>query len=208
MLFNNPFVMLLALLLGLASPHSAPQYQEYRLVPAESSFRVFVGKTGLFSALAHDHNIGIRSYAGKVTLAPTAIAASRLELRADTRSLAVLDEKISDRDREKITRSMHEEVLESARYPEAIFRSTGISGLKDQGRGELSLLLQGDLTLHGQTRSITIPVTLRTAPGQLRATGRYLLRQSDFGIRPYSTAGGTIKVKNEVVIEFEITARN
>jgi len=208
MLFNNPFVMLLALLLGVASPPAAQQYQEYRLAPAESSFRVFVGKAGFLAALAHDHHIGIRSYTGRVALAPNAIANSRLELRVDTRSLVVLDEKISDRDREKITRSMHEEVLESARYPEAIFRSTGISGLRDQGKGEFSLQLQGDLTLHGQTRSISIPVALRTTPGQLRATGRYLLKQNDFGIRPYSTAGGAIKVKNEVVIEFEITARS
>ena len=34
----------------------------YTIVPSESSFWVFVGKTGLFSALAHDHEIGVKSF--------------------------------------------------------------------------------------------------------------------------------------------------
>lgn len=204
---HHQCLLFLAILILIVNPSPAQSTREYRLVPAESSFRVFVGKAGLFSALAHDHNIGIRSYTGRVLLSPKGMVDSRLEMSVDTRSLVVLDQNVSERDRAKITRSMHEEVLESARYPEALFRSTGISGLKDEGNGEYSLQLQGDLTLHGQTRSITIPLTLRSTPGQIRTTGRYTLKQTDFGIRPYSTAGGTIKVRNEVVIEFQITAR-
>jgi len=32
------------------------------------------------------------------------------------------------------------------------------------------------------------------------------LKQRDFGIAPISIAGGTVKVKDEVLIEFEIAA--
>jgi hypothetical protein len=37
-----------------------------------------------------------------------------------------------------------------------------------------------------------------------RYTGRATLRQTDFAIAPISIAGGTVKVKNEISIEFDI----
>lgn len=181
---------------------------EYRLVPAESRFQVEVSKAGLLSVLAHDHIIGIRGYSGRVLISPRGIADSGLELQIDTRSLVVLDEKVSAGDRAKITRSMHDEVLESARFPEARFRSTGVTGITEGRDGEVRFQLAGELTLHGVTRPVVLPVTLRRLAGELRASGRYVLKQTDFGIRPYSTAGGAIRVKNEVVIDFQITARS
>ena len=44
-----------------------------------------------------------------------------------------------------------------------------------------------------------------------RANGRYrgtvTLKQRDFGIMPISIAGGTVKVKDEIKIEFDVVAR-
>jgi hypothetical protein len=33
------------------------------------------------------------------------------------------------------------------------------------------------------------------------------LKQTDFGIKPYSKGGGSLKVKDEVVLNFQIAAR-
>lgn len=208
MLTSDPLSLLLLLLLGVQGGRASDPASDYRLAPAESSLRVFVGKAGFLSVLAHDHNIGVRDFSGRLVIPPGGIPGARLELKIDTRSMAVLDAEVSDGDRAKITRSMHEEVLESAKYPEAVFRSTGLTGLTELRDGEVRFQLGGDLTLHGQTRPITLPVVVRRTPGLLKATGRYVLRQTDYGIRPYSTAGGAIKVKNEVVIDFQITARS
>lgn len=211
-----PFIMVSEVRPAVRLTAGAKPVREFTIIPAESSFWVFVGKAGLFSVLAHDHNIGIRNFNGKVTIPVDPIGSdglerkildSGLEIKIDTRSLTLLDNKISDGDRAKITRSMHEVVLESARYPEAAFRSAGVTGVSGGGDGRFSLQLSGDLTLHGVTRRITIPVSLLLTSGQLKASGKYTLRQSDFGIQPYSTAGGTIRVRNDVVVSFEITAR-
>ncbi len=225
MISGRFFRVLLALLLSTLVSEVRPAVRlapgakpvrEFNIIPAESSFWVFVGKAGLFSVLAHDHNIGIRNFTGKVTIPndPDGVKGpggkvtdSGLEMKIDTRSLTLLDDKISDGDRAKITRSMHEVVLESARYPEAAFRSAGVTGVDGRGDGRFNLQLSGDLTLHGVTRRITIPVSLQLTSGQLKASGKYTLRQSDFGIQPYSTAGGTIRVRNDVVVSFEIVAR-
>jgi polyisoprenoid-binding protein YceI len=60
--------------------------------------------------------------------------------------------------------------------------------------------VHGDLTVHGQTRPVLVEVTGEA--GHYR--GSAAVRQTDFGIQPVSAAGGTIKVKNEVRVEFEI----
>ncbi len=198
---------LLLWLPAMAGQAQAPRVLVFNVIPAESSFNVFVAKAGLLSLLAHDHNMGIKSFSGTLRMPEKAIGGSSLRMEVDTRSLVVLDANISEGDRAKITRSMHEEVLESTRYPLATFDSAAVADLQTTADGQQHLRLSGDLMLHGVTRRITIPVTVRLEGGRLQASGKYTLRQSDFGIRPYSTAGGAIKVKDEVVLNFRIVAQ-
>lgn len=186
------------------APPAAPvavQAKTYNIVPAESSLTVFVGKAGALSFLAHDHNIAVRSYSGRVVVPAAGPAAGSLELDIDARSLAVLD-KISEKDRKEITNSMNNTVLESGKFPKITFRSVGVSNVNGN-----NLTANGDLTLHGVTKRIAVPVNISATPQMLRATGRYVLKQTDFGITPYSAAAGSIKVKNEVVINFNIVAK-
>ncbi len=178
-----------------------PAVKTYTIVPAESSFTVFVGKAGALSFLAHDHNIAVKSFAGRVVVPNAGAAQGSLELEVDARSLVVLD-KVSEKDRAEITKSMNEAVLESARFPKIMFRSVGISNVNGA-----NLTVNGDLTLHGVTKRIAVPVTVTATPQLLRATGKYVLKQTDFGITPYSAAAGSIKVKNEVILSFNLVAK-
>ena len=196
----------IALLVLLTFAASA-QSKTYTIVASESSFWVFAGKTGLFSALAHDHEIGVKSFSGKVTIPKAGAAAGALDLDIDAKSLAVLDKKVSDEDRTKIFNSMHNEVIESAKHPKITFKSVSVSDVKQTGDNAYGLVVNGDLTLHGVTKRIAVPVNVKITPQLLTATGKYALKQTDYGIKPYSAAGGTIKVKNEVVVNFNIVAK-
>ena len=60
--------------------------------------------------------------------------------------------------------------------------------------------MRGDLTLHGVTQPVELPITLANG----RYTGSVKLKQTDFGIAPVSIAGGTVKVKDVIEIVFEI----
>ncbi len=186
-----------------AAPPTAAtiQAKTYNIVPAESSLTVFVGKAGALSFLAHDHNMAVRSYSGRVIVPAAGPAQGSLELDVDAKSLAILD-KISEKDRSEITNSMNKVVLESGKLPKIAFRSVGVSNVNGA-----SLTVNGDLTLHGITKRIAVPVTISATPQLLRATGKYVLKQTDFGITPYSAAAGSIKVKNEVVISFNLVAK-
>src|SRR5262249_9657483 len=156
---------------------------------------------------AHDHEIGVKSFGGRVTVTESGASGGSLEMEIDAKSLTVMDKKPSEEDKKKIFNSMHSEVLESAKHQKITFKSVSVSDVKQAGNDKYSLVVNGDLTLHGVTKRIAVPVTATITPQQLRAEGKYTLKQTDFGIKPYSAAGGTIKVKNEVVVNFNIVAK-
>lgn len=202
--------LLVSLFLSLLLPVAAiaqTKARTYTIVPAESSFWVFVGKAGLFSALAHDHEIGVKSFSGRIVVPEAGASGGALELDIEAKSLAVLDKKVSEEDRKKIFDAMHNDVLESSKHQKITFKSVSVGDLKQTGNDSYSFTLSGDLTLHGVTKRIAVPVALMITPEQLRAAGKYTLKQTDYGIKPYSAAGGTIKVKNEVVVNFNIVAK-
>jgi polyisoprenoid-binding protein YceI len=179
----------------------------YRISADESNVWVFVGKAGLFSALGHDHEIGIKSFSGSIDVPQLGASSGSLELDIETKSFVVLDKEASEKDRTKIFTAMHNDVLESEKFQKITFRSVSVSDLKPTGEGSYSLTLNGDLTLHGVTKRIALPATVTITPEQLRAVGKYTLKQTDYGIKVYSAGAGTVKVKNEVVVNFNIVAK-
>jgi len=61
-------------------------------------------------------------------------------------------------------------------------------------------VVTGSLTLHGEKRPVTVTVSQKNG----HYTGALSIRQTDFGIKPVKVAGGTVKVKDELRIEFDI----
>jgi len=58
--------------------------------------------------------------------------------------------------------------------------------------------------MHDKEQPVAVEVSLQD--GHYR--GSASLKQTAFGITPVSIAGGTVKVKDEVKIEFDIVAAN
>jgi polyisoprenoid-binding protein YceI len=73
--------------------------------------------------------------------------------------------------------------------------------------GQYMVVLKGELTLHGVTRSQPLSARVGLNGDLLRATGDFPVRLSDYEIRPVSAAGGTIKLKDELKLSFDISAR-
>lgn len=113
-----------------------------------------------------------------------------------TWGMRVLDPTPSPTDRREVqTRILGAEVLDADRFPRISFRSVAIQ------RGEADRWsIGGELEVHGQTR----PVTVNVVRDQGHYKGSTSLRQSEFGITPISIVGGTVKVKDEIKIDFDI----
>jgi polyisoprenoid-binding protein YceI len=102
--------------------------------------------------------------------------------------------------------TMNQRVLETAKYPEIEFASASVA-VNQLGEARYQANLNGNLTLHGMTRPVTIPTQVTLMGDMLRASGEFPLLQSNFGIAPVSVAGGTLKLKDEIKFAFDIVAR-
>jgi polyisoprenoid-binding protein YceI len=171
-----------------------------------SRFTVQATATGLLAKMGHNPHICIRDFSGEVKFDPEKLEASSFRLVIKTSSLGVQDD-ISDKDRREIERLMNQEVLETARFPEIVYQAPSVSVTKMTDM-LYSATLNGELTLHGVTRKVT-GITARVAMlgSMLRASGDFLLNQTDFNIKLVSVAGGALKLKDELKFSFEIVAR-
>jgi hypothetical protein len=102
---------------------------------------------------------------------------------------------------------LSERVLDVQRYPKITFTSRSIS-LVERAAERITLRVLGDLTLHGITRPVIVPVGVRLTPDGLSAEGTATLRQTDFGIQPVTAGAGTVKVKDEIQINLTMTLKD
>jgi len=158
---------------------------------AASTITVRVFKSGFFSVFAHDHTISAPLASGKLDAEKRTV-----ELRFRTSEMKVLDPGVKDSERADIERTMKSaKVLDIERFSEIAFASTSVEP-RDSG----AFLVRGDLTLHGATRSIELPVSFSAG----HYSGTVKLKQTDFGITPITIAGGGVKVKDIIEVHFEI----
>jgi polyisoprenoid-binding protein YceI len=198
------------ILCGVDSVHYAPIKPEgatvdYIVVSKGSNFIVRAYATGLLSAFGHNPTIAIPDFEGTIVLNPDAVEQSSLRVVIHSASLAVSDD-ISKADRDEIDHRMHDEVLESDSFPEIVYECSRLSASKT-GEGQYWAALTGELSLHGVTRSQPVSARISVNGDTLRATGDFSVRQSDYQIRPVSAVGGTVKLKDELKLSFDISAR-
>jgi polyisoprenoid-binding protein YceI len=160
---------------------------------ARSAITIHVGKAGLLSAAGHEHWIAAPISSGFVNESE-----SRVEFTVETAKMRVKpDPKVDEKTQATIQKDMEEMTLDVARYREIKFQSTRVE------KSPAGWNVTGTLSLHGVSKPVTIDV--KRDGGAF--TGRAVLKQTEFGIKPISVAGGTIKIKNEIEIEFQIFTR-
>ena len=192
----------------MANPAPTPPataLNQYVVVPRDSRFTVQAVATGFLSAMGHNPTIGIRDFSGEVRFNADPVQGSGFHLTIKASSLAVEDD-ISDKDRREIERIMQQQVLESARFPEIVYDAPVVS-IEKMGDSLYSAAFDGDLRLHGVTRSERVIARIAVFGSMLRASGSFTLKQSDYEIKPVVVAGGTLKLKDELKFSFEMVAR-
>ena len=177
----------------------------YAIDARSSQFTVQAFASGLISAVAHSPKIAIRDWTGDVDFVPDTLREAKLKVVVKTGSLEVLDE-LRDSDRREIHRVMNNEVLETARFPQAVFQSSSIMGerLKETLH---RVNLTGGLELHGVTNNHSFFAQVAFGVDSFRAYGEFTLLQTDYGMHIASIAGGTLKLQDELKFTFYVVAR-
>ena len=162
--------------------------------PENGTLSVRTGRTG--AAAKAGHNLLIHVTAWQATLeVGEDPARTSIVLDADPTSLRVLEgtggmQALGDDDKASILETIDDEVLKRM---DIAFRSTAVQTAADGSR----ISLQGELTLVGQSRPIAFDLTVGD-DGTLG--GNAVVRQTDWGITPYSALFGTLKVVDEVEV--------
>lgn len=186
-----------------ASPEAATV--RYLIAGKGNRFTVHAIATGMLSAFAHSPNIAIPDFEGEVLVNPNAPDQTSLRLVIHAASLTVTDD-VSAKDHQEMDRKMHDEVLESGAYERIVYECSRVSASKT-GEGQYWAALNGELSLHGVTRSLPVSARVTLSGNTLRAAGEFSVRLSDYEIKPVTAVGGAVKLKDELKLSFDITAR-
>ncbi len=174
---------------------------------ASSRVTIDVGKSGAFSFAGHSHEVLAPAVTGRVTFNPTDWAHSAVVLQFDASALKVTGKGDPPADVPKVQAVMlSDEVLDVRRYPTVAFRSRRVSATP-RTPTTVDLSIDGDLTLHGATRPLTVRATSTLESDGMTVRGAFPIKQTDFGMTPVTAAGGTVRVKDEVQVQFVIKAR-
>lgn len=183
---------------------AAAGLERYRVDAAASTFKVKAFAGGLLSAFGHDPVFGVKDFQGEVRFVTGTFENASVIIKAN--SLAVVSD-IKENDRHDIERTMRNDVLETAKYPEIVFESNNVA-LSRAGTDRFRARVIGELTLHGVTqKNIWLNGEVTLTPEGVRARGEFAVKQTDYKIKLVSVAGGTLKIKNEVKGAFDILAR-
>ena len=127
--------------------------QQHNIDTQKSTLAIHVSKAGVFSALGHEHEVRALIHSGTVDTG----AHPAVEVYVDARELRVIGKGESEKDRAEVQKTMlGPEMLDSEHHQEIVFKSTAA---EPAGPGRWTL--HGNLTLRGQTRPVTLQVTLK-----------------------------------------------
>ena len=168
----------------------------HTLGPSTGTLAVRTGRTGAAAKAGHDLLLHVTEWQATLEVADDSTPAA-ISLDADGGSLRVREgtggmQALDDDDRASIEQTIDDDVLKRQRIA---YRSSSMRRLAN-GR----LAAEGELTLLGETRPLTVELAV---DGDGALTGTALIKQSEWGIKPYSALFGALKVADEVRVEFE-----
>lgn len=176
----------------------------HQIIAGESLVTITVRRSGPLARMGHDHVVATREIEGFVDLAQ-----GRTELRfrldrlsvdeAALRKEAGLETQPSADAIEGTRHNMFTKVLQADAYPWVLVRA-----LREPGAPEM---LRAQVTLHGVTHEYMVPLELKEDGAHALAKGAFVVKQSDFGIKPFAVFGGALSVKDELELKFAISAR-
>ena len=108
-------------------------------------------------------------------------------------------------DRSMRDQRIHSMGLQSDRYPTAAFTlGSPITLPADAANGQVfTASATGQLTIHGVTKTVTIPIQARLTGAQIQLAGSITFPFSEFGMTPPSI-GGFVSVQDNATMEFAV----
>jgi polyisoprenoid-binding protein YceI len=183
-----------------------PKTRIYTIDPASSSIIVQLTQEGFLAKLRPHNDVAVKDFNGKIQVAQNNESDIAVVLESEVSSMTNIDKDMSEFERREFHNVLHNIVLESEKFPTVKFASISVTDVQGSDEGR-TFTLNGDLTIREVTRRVAVPVSVTIKDQELRATGEGRIKQSEFGIKPYTGGLGAIKIADEVKINFVILAK-
>ena len=170
---------------SLALLVAVPAHAQQALQPAQSSIQFTAKQMGV---PLEGH---FKKFGAQIAFDPAKLATSRIAFTVDTGS-ATLGSRETDAELPKPT------WFNVPQFPQATFQSSSIKAL---GGGKFDVA--GKLTIKGQSRDVTVPVTLTQSGATTTATGTLALKRLAYKIGENEWAD-TSMVADDVQVQFKL----
>ena len=198
--------LILAALLSTVAYAGPPATVTYTLDASQSKFMAHANRSGLLWFKGKSHHLAAGDFTGKVELTPDTITPASLQLVVKAASLHETGADFTEPQKQIINKELKEIVLHPDQYPDITFQSTNVTA-KPGAAGRYEVNIDGNLTLHGVTRRVTIPTVVTLSGNTLRAVGKFSIDRDDFKVKATSAFHGLVRVDDDVKFEFDILGR-
>lgn len=173
---------------------------KYLIDSAASRIEIHLFRAGMFGGLGDNHVILLTRFEGTASSSPGVPWAVRVA--GEAASLRVVDPGTPGETRAKVQEKMLGPTqVDATHHPMIVLVSRSLQ----PGDGDQTWRLEADVTLHGVTRTIELPLHWSEQGGRLRIQGQTRLRLTDFNIQPIRLGFGTVKVRNEFDLVYDVT---
>ena len=198
--------LILAALFSTVSLGAPPATVTYNLDASQSKFMAHANRSGPLWFKGHSHHLAASDFSGQVELTPDAITPASLRLVVKAASLHETGADFTEPQKQIINKELKEIVLHPDQYPDISFQSTNVTA-KSSGAGRYEVQIDGNLTLHGVTKRVTIPTVVTLNGDTLRAVGKFSIDRGDFNVKATSAFHGLVRVDDDVKFEFDIVGK-
>lgn len=171
----------------------------YNLGPTDGKLQVRTGRQGMAQKVGHDLTLEASNWKATVTVDPDP-GQSEVKAIIEPRSLAVVAatggaKPVSEKDKKDIMKNIAGLLGNNS----ITFESTSV-----KARSDTSATVAGNLLIAGQSRQVTLDLTIEPNGDSARLTGRVPIVQSNFGVKPFTAMMGALKVKDEVEVDLDV----
>lgn len=184
----------------------------YQIDPQASTLHIHVFRGGTFARLGHNHVMSSKSVTGRVWMRPQ-FSASGFELSFPVADLIVDDPEarraagsdfppdIPEKDKAGTrTNMLRKEVLDAETYPKVTVKSATVAGSLQAPR------IIARITIKDVAKEVEVPASIALTGDKLTASGTFEIKQTDFGMKPFSVALGALEVQDQLRVRFDLVA--
>jgi polyisoprenoid-binding protein YceI len=198
------------------APPAVPQQRgatTYQVDPAASSVHILVYRAGALARFGHNHVMSVRDLSGRIWT-HASLSRSGFDLAFPVNQIVVDDpqarlaegddflSEVSQSNRDGTRRNMlRSDLLDAAHYPQVRLRSVRMTGSAQQPQMVVRI------TVRNVSHDVAVSAAVKLAGNRITVTGEFDVLQTQFGIKPFTAALGTLAVQDKLHIRFNLVAQ-